>query len=220
MNAQVAVAPDGSPVDVYRALPVEPEFRPVLESVKPPASVLDLGCGVGRLANDLVQRGFTVTGVDESRSMLKHLNPDVEAIESRIDQLRLDRRFDIVVLASHFVNIADPAEAQSFLTAIADHVLPGGAVFVEHYDRMLSDTAAKVGEVHVEFRVLEVRGNEFDGRVTYALDDRFWPQAFTARLLDDEALRAALTEAGLRFRSRLSSSWLVAEPDLAGATNG
>jgi len=53
MNAQVAVAPDGSPVDVYRALPVEPEFRPVLESVKPPASVLDLGCGVGRLANDL-----------------------------------------------------------------------------------------------------------------------------------------------------------------------
>jgi SAM-dependent methyltransferase len=72
-----AVTADGSPVAVYRALPAEPGFGPLLEVLRPPASVLDLGCGAGRLANLLAARGFAVMGVDASPAMLAGLAPPV-----------------------------------------------------------------------------------------------------------------------------------------------
>lgn len=96
-----STAADGSPVAVYLALPPEPEFTAVLNHLPAGASVLDLGCGAGRLAKDLADRGHQVTGVDESAAMLRHLDPTVTAIRARIEELDLGRRFGAVVLASH-----------------------------------------------------------------------------------------------------------------------
>lgn len=51
-------------------------FCSVIAEFAPPASsgvrqrVLDLGCGTGRLATGLVQRGYAVTGVDPARASL------------------------------------------------------------------------------------------------------------------------------------------------------
>lgn len=87
--SQPDVAPDGSPVAVYLWLPAEPEFTPVLDAIAAPATVLDLGCGVGRLANTLAARGSWVTGVDESAAMLAHLHHDVERVEGRLERLHL-----------------------------------------------------------------------------------------------------------------------------------
>jgi 2-polyprenyl-3-methyl-5-hydroxy-6-metoxy-1,4-benzoquinol methylase len=167
------VTPDGSPVAVYRALPAEPEFTPLLDALDPPATVLDLGCGVGRLANVLAARGFTVTGVDESPAMLQHLDPRVETVRARLQDLRLGRRFDVVVLASHFVNVADEAMAHAFPATAAEHVGTGGRVYVEHYDaagmRHVEQSTARAGPVSVAFRVLRRRGDAFDAEVTYRL---------------------------------------------------
>jgi SAM-dependent methyltransferase len=215
------VAPDGSPVAVYRALPAEPEFTPVLDFLAPPATVLDLGCGVGRLANELVVRGFEVTGVDESQEMLEHLHGNVRAVRSQLQGLNLGMRFDVVVLASHFVNVADDEMRTVFLQAAADHVAPTGAVLIQHWEvspTMPTDVDSEVCGVRIAFRVLGRHGNDFEARVEYTLADRSWVQGFSATLLDDTALDAELQRVGLRRSRRLTPKWLVAHSRVRGGT--
>ena len=54
------VAPDGSPVEIYAALPAEPELSRVRSLLAPGARILDLGCGTGRIANPLAADGHAV----------------------------------------------------------------------------------------------------------------------------------------------------------------
>lgn len=210
------VAPDGSPVAVYRALPAEPEFSPVLDALTPPATVLDLGCGTGRLANELVRRGFHVTGVDASAEMLHHVAPGVQTHCGDIHRLDLGCRFDVVVLASHFVNSADGSAVRELLSVCARHVKADGKVFVERYDpewaRNVTSASGTAGDVRVEFRVRARRGDEFDAVVEYRLGSVTWEQAFTSRVVDDQALADLISGAGLKVLDRLSTDWVVATP--------
>ncbi|MGX1482605.1 cyclopropane fatty-acyl-phospholipid synthase-like methyltransferase [Streptomyces griseus] len=41
--------------------------------LRPGASILELGCGAGRVTHPLVARGFEVTAVDESPGMLERV---------------------------------------------------------------------------------------------------------------------------------------------------
>lgn len=211
------VASDGSPVAVYRALPPEPGFTRLLDVLRPPAKVLDLGCGAGRLANLLAARGFAVTAVDASPAMLAGVAPAVEAVQARIEDVRLGRRFDVVVLASQLVNDPDPALRRALLATARAHVAGDGAVYLEHLEADLLDGPAErtatVGPVDVHFRVVAVRGCQVDGEVHYVLDDGCaWTQRFTSVLLDDAALARELASVGLAPRRRLSPTWLQAGP--------
>lgn len=207
------VAPDGSPVPVYKALPLEPEFTPVLEFLTAPCSVLDLGCGVGRLANELAQRGFEVTGVDESPEMLALVDPRVHPVHADVQKLELGRRFDAVVLASHLVNVADDRRRRAFLGAAATHVTRGGAVLIQHWDlppAAPEDSDVNVGQVRISFEVLSREGKDLHGRVTYTVDGRSWVQCFRSRLLNEDDLAAELAAVGLQRRTALSPKWSVA----------
>ena len=208
------VAVDGSPVAVFLATPLEPEFTPLLEDLAAGATVLDLGCGTGRLANELARRGHEVVGVDESAEMLVHLDTAVTPVRSRIEALDLDRRFDAVVLASQLLNVADRGQRRAFLDAVARHLAPDGVAYLEHWNPavigQLGDGDGEAGDVRLQFRLLATRGREFDAAVTYRLDGRTWTQTLTAELLDEEQLDAALADAGLRRRDRLHPKWLAA----------
>lgn len=171
------VAPDGSPVAVYLAIGAEPEFTPVLVFLKPPMTVLDLGCGVGRLANVLAGRGFDVTGVDESPAMLACLDERVEAVQASLEDLDLGRRFDAVVLASHLINVADEDLRRLFSGAAARHVAATGVVLIEHWEvpdeRRPADTDRQVGPVSVRFRVpRSVATTSKDASSTHSTADR------------------------------------------------
>lgn len=63
-------APDGSPVDVYRMLPDLGEATIIHAAVPLGASILELGCGAGRVTAALLALGHAVTGVDASAEML------------------------------------------------------------------------------------------------------------------------------------------------------
>ena len=125
------VAPDGSPVPVYLAMPAHDALDLVHDQVPPGGSMLDLGCGVGRLANALADAGFAVTGVDIHERMLAHLSPSVDAVHADIADLDLGMTFDVVVLASHLVN--HPTDAGVFLTTCRRHVADNGVVLVERF---------------------------------------------------------------------------------------
>jgi SAM-dependent methyltransferase len=91
-----------------------------------PASVLDAGCGTGRVAAELARRGVAdVVGVDVDASMLataRRSLPDIEWVESDLAALDLGRRFDAVVMAGN-VPLFTPAGTEAALVAgCARHV--------------------------------------------------------------------------------------------------
>ncbi|GGW68277.1 hypothetical protein GCM10010503_51970 [Streptomyces lucensis JCM 4490] len=64
-----AITPDGRAVELYDRLPVGDEPDIITAAVPAGAHILELGSGVGRMTHALLERGFTVTAVDESADM-------------------------------------------------------------------------------------------------------------------------------------------------------
>jgi len=208
MLSGVGTAPDGSPVEVYERLPELGEGEVVAAVVPAGSSVLELGCGVGRITRQLVRRGFRVTAVDESAEMLAHVR-DAETVQASIEGLELGRRFDAVVLASNLVN-AGPEERRAFLDACRRH---SDLVMIEGLPLGWApeDGESTLGEVVSRLEVDRVEDGVVHGAVTYEVDDETWQHAFAMRVFADDAeLGAVLAEAGLRLERRLDPRWFVA----------
>jgi SAM-dependent methyltransferase len=96
-----------------------------------PGSVLDAGCGTGRVACELARRGVAAVGVDMDASMLaaaRRASSAVEWIEHDLATLDLGRTFDVVLMAGN-VPLFTPAGTQGALVAgCARHVGPAGAL--------------------------------------------------------------------------------------------
>jgi SAM-dependent methyltransferase len=94
-----------------------------------PQSVLDAGCGTGRVAIELARYGIATLGVDVSASMIAEARrraPTLDWIQADLATLDLDRRFDVVVMAGN-VPLFCPVEDRPLLVrAAATHVAPGG----------------------------------------------------------------------------------------------
>jgi SAM-dependent methyltransferase len=116
---KMSVAPDGSPVELYALLPDRGEGERVAQAVSPGSSILELGCGTGRITRQLVRLGYRVTGVDEAPEMLAHVK-DAETICAKIENLDLGRRFDAALLASNLITTPD-AQRQAFLETCRNH---------------------------------------------------------------------------------------------------
>ena len=90
-----------------------------------PGSVLDAGCGTGRVACELARRGVAVVGVDVDASMLavaRRAGAEVEWIEHDLTSLELGRTFDVVLMAGN-VPLFTPAGTEATLVAgVARHV--------------------------------------------------------------------------------------------------
>lgn len=92
-----------------------------------PRSVLDAGCGTGRVAIELARRGIHAVGVDVDAGMIgiaRAKAPDLEWVVADLADLRRPERFDVVVLAGNVVAFA--ARPAAVVTACAHHVAPGG----------------------------------------------------------------------------------------------
>jgi SAM-dependent methyltransferase len=94
-------------------------------------SVLDLGCGTGELTVELAA-GRSVTGVDPAAAMLDLARRQpggdrVTWVEADARTVRLDQRFDLVLLTGHaFQVFLTDADQDAALATIAAHLKPGG----------------------------------------------------------------------------------------------
>jgi SAM-dependent methyltransferase len=93
-----------------------------------PATVLDAGCGTGRVAVELWRHGIEVVGVDVDPSMLAEARrraPALEWVQADLTALALDRRFDVVVLAGNVPLFTPPGTQAALVRACAAHVGAG-----------------------------------------------------------------------------------------------
>jgi SAM-dependent methyltransferase len=214
------VAPDGSPVEIYRHLPVGLEADLIDAAIRPGSEILELGSGSGRVTRALVERGHRVTAVDNSAAMLAELADlaNVEPIEADIETLDLNRHFSVVLLASHFINTPEPL-GDRFVASAARHAATSGAVLIESYRQGIDwvesvGRRSEMGPVGITVTAATVDGDRLEAVVVYDLGERRWEQPFSARLLDESGLRAIVAAAGLAFDRWLdeSQTWFRAVP--------
>ena len=110
-------------------------------------SVLDLCCGTGLLAGELIARGYRVVGVDASDAMLalarERLGPEVTLSRMTLPDLEVEGVFDAAVCTFDGLNYLNPDELRSTMGAVAGCLRPAGwLVFDLHTDGMMNFTIA------------------------------------------------------------------------------
>ena len=208
---------DGCAVDFYALLPTFGEPEIVHAAVPAGASILELGCGTGRLLRPLAALGHPVLGADDSADMLAHI-PDLPTAHSPIETLRLDRRFDSVLLASTMIN-ADPATRHGFLATIRHHLSDDGvAVFQQQqpswYRAQEPWERADPGGIRWILRSAHWEPPRMAATVEYQVGDRVWTQSWTSYQIGEQELASDLATAGLAFGMWLTDdhTWFTANP--------
>ena len=96
-----------------------------------PGSVLDAGCGTGRVAIELARHDIDVVGVDQDASMLRaaaQRAPALTWITADLADLDLDRTFDVAVMAGNVPLFTEPGTEAALVAGVARHVAPGGVL--------------------------------------------------------------------------------------------
>ncbi|POX61818.1 SAM-dependent methyltransferase [Streptomyces sp. Ru62] len=212
------ITPDGCAVELYARLPVGEEPDIVAAAVPAGAHILELGSGVGRVTHPLLERGFTVTAVDESADMLARVR-GARTIRSSIEDLDLGEKFDVVMLASFLVHAGDEEVRRGLLRTCARHVADGGCVLIQ---REGADYHTKVPRERVDPSGFTVRIASVEPagagvnsvHAEYVFPDAVWTQTFLSRPLTKEQFESALAEAGLEVDTYLTPDgmWVRAVP--------
>ena len=111
-------------------------------------SVLDLGCGSGLLAAELIARGYDVVGVDASEAMLavarERLGPEAVLHRMTLPDLALDDVFDAAVCTLDGFTYLSPDGLRRTVAALGGRVRAGGwLVFDLHTDAMMEFTISR-----------------------------------------------------------------------------
>jgi SAM-dependent methyltransferase len=125
-----------------------------------PKSVLDAGCGTGRVGRELARRGIEVIGVDIDEEMLETARrkaPDVEWRLADLATAELGRTFDAIVMAGNVMIFLTPGTEQEVVANMARHLQPGavliagfqlqpGGLTLEEYDAAAAAAALTLAE--------------------------------------------------------------------------
>lgn len=193
-----AITPDGSPVELYVDAGAHGDDEVIAAAIPPYAEILELGCGTGRITRPLTARGHDVVAVDESPDMLAHITS--ETVQSSIEDLRLDRRFDVVLMMSFLINAPDDAVRRRLLATCTHHVRPTGVVILQRHDRSsFAEPLVMEREDHrLEIHEVEHLPGDIDAAtMTHTVAGRTWSQRVVVQNFTDDELEALLAKAGL-----------------------
>ncbi len=96
-----------------------------------PSSVLDAGCGTGRVARELARRGIGVVGVDRDQSMIataRRLAPDLTFLVRDLTEFDLGRTFEMVLLAGNVPVFTTDGTEGALVAGCARHLSAGGVL--------------------------------------------------------------------------------------------
>lgn len=110
-----------------------PYIERMVQSLEHGAPILDLGCGTGApIARHVVERGFRVTGVDQSRAMLKiaqRVVPAAAWVQADIRTVQFVAHFAAVVAWDSIFHI-DRRDHASIFGNVYQWLRPGGRFLV------------------------------------------------------------------------------------------
>ncbi len=165
----------------------------VTSSLGPGSTVVDVGCGVGRWADWLVEAGRRVIGVEPSPAMARAARahrhgPAFRIIEDDVDGADIEPRSADVVVAMGSIQYAPDPDAS--IARMAGWLRPGGHlwVLVDSLGGLVSELLRRGDSSQAVDRALTARARFERGDLSvehHLFDATRLRQAFTAAGLDD-----------------------------------
>lgn len=153
----------------------EHQLRAVVERaamlLKPATSVLDVGCGYGRIADCFTSQGYDYLGVDVSPTAVKQAldrTPDARFTVADLATWDTDQTFDVVCAFYVFVHFVDNEAWESIVERSMKWVRPGGSLLIADHFPSERDQPAR----HVVHRPLSDYLSRANAR-GFTLDERF-----------------------------------------------
>lgn len=115
----------------------QPHLDAFADALAPGASVLDIGCGSGvPIARYLIARGFAVTGIDSSATLIGLCGKRFPQAEWRVADMRtldLGRRFDALIAWFSFFHLS-PDDQRAMFPIFGLHAAPGALLTLTSAD--------------------------------------------------------------------------------------
>ena len=150
--------PDPGFAELYASIPDAVDLEPWLGWCREAAaSVLYLGVGAGRLAVPLTAAGIDLVGVDVHPGMLQRLRarlPGAAMLQTRIEDLDLDRRFPLVIGPSSILARAESlavAARHSSRRVAMELMNPHWLLEAEHPTVRVLSATAENAEIEVDY---------------------------------------------------------------------
>jgi ubiquinone/menaquinone biosynthesis C-methylase UbiE len=181
-----------------------------------PKTILDMGCGTGRLAVALAEKGHGVTGADPAAGMMKIARgrPGAERvrwIDSDAAGLALDTHFDLIIMTGHVFQVfLDDADVRATLRTLRRHLAPGGRFAFETRNPLVEEwrewvpsrtreivQVPGIGSVEIHYDIASADGAlvTFETHFRFAADDIIVATT-TLRFMSGDELAAFLHDAG------------------------
>ena len=181
-----------------------------------PKTILDMGCGTGRLAIALAERGHRVTGADPSAGMMQVARnrpgaARVRWVDSDAAHLALETRFDLIIMTGHVFQVfLEDDDVRATLRALRRHLAPSGKLAFETRNPLVEEwrdwipaltretlQVPGIGAVDMHYNVT----SNDPTFVTFETHFRFAPDDIavattTLRFMSRDDLAAFLAEAG------------------------
>jgi 2-polyprenyl-3-methyl-5-hydroxy-6-metoxy-1,4-benzoquinol methylase len=175
---------DAAPAQTHTYLwPTVIKELPAIVAGRAAPRVMDLGCGNGAFAADLLARGYDVTGVDPSDDgirIARHAHPNLKTFQgSAYDDLaRQYGRFDAVVSLEVVEHVYAPRQ---YAACVYDLLEPGGVALIStpYHGYAKNLALALTGKLESHFTVLWDHGHI-----------KFWSRRTLAQLLTEAGFRA------------------------------
>ncbi len=175
--------------------------------------VLDLGCGSGRHASLLVDRGASVVGLDLSMPLLaraqRRVPPPHSVVRGDMRQLPFGTdAFDLVVnLFTSFGYFSDDDQHAAVLRQVSSTIVAGGGFVLDYLNAdHVRDNLVPSEELEIDSQPVRVRRRVSDDEkyvikeMYLTQDDRQFRES--VRLFSARELEVLLADVGLRVQSR------------------
>ena len=162
--------------------------------LRPCSSVLDIGCGYGRVAAAFCDAGYDYTGVDvssEAVAAARRNEPRGTYIEGSALEVDFGRKFDLVCVLYVFVHFVDDQKWRQLIAKLTGSLeIGGGLLFADVFpeERTQSVPHAVARPLSMYDEIFEASGMKrdpaFRDRLAEALDRPKIPSVHLARRLE------------------------------------
>jgi SAM-dependent methyltransferase len=192
-------------------------------------TVLEVGCGTGRILVPIARAGSSITGLDSSRQMIERCRANLAAepaeVQGRVRLVLSDMRsFDLgatypLIIAPFRVvqHLTTGDDQLGFLETVARHLAPRGRlvfdVFNPRFDKLVGADGVEREDTPEQrlpdgrtlrrtYRIVRVRWIDqvSEAELVYYVDGKRYVQAFEMRWYLAAELRHLLARAGFRVR--------------------